>query len=250
MTITFHNVSFAYQPEVPVLRDISFEVKVREFLLVIGQNGAGKSTLLKLLNGILKPTAGRVDVAGYNTSTTPTAALAAQVCVTFQNPADQLFASTVRREVEFAPRNLKRTDLSELVDEALTLCGLRDSAPSHPYDLPFAGRRLLTIASAIASGSPFLAFDEPSAGLSQIEQVTLDTLITTLRAKARGFLVVSHDLELFLPYADRVMVLHRGRVTFAGGPQELISREGILRQAGLRLPTPLRLARILGGEVL
>jgi energy-coupling factor transport system ATP-binding protein len=245
MSIAFHNVSFAYQPDAQVLEDISFRIEAGEFLLIIGQNGAGKSTLLKLLNGILKPTAGRVNVAGLDTLMTPTAALAAQVCVTFQNPSDQLFASSVAREIEFGPRNLKRADISKLIEEALSLCKLGKVAASHPYDLPLAQRKLLTIASAVASGSPVLAFDEPSAGLSQIEQSTLDTLITALRQKKRGFIVVSHDLELFLPYATKVMLIHRGRVTFWGEPSEIFSREGILRQAGLKLPTPMRLAKIL-----
>jgi len=246
MSAEFQNVTFAYQPGLPVLRDVSFRVSAGEFLLIVGQNGAGKSTLLKLLNGILKPSSGRVVVAGLDTSVTTTSIMAAQVCVTFQNPADQLFASTVRAEVEFAPRNLRRPDRETLVEEALTLCELRTLAHSHPYDLPPAQRKLLTTASAIASGSPFLAFDEPSSGLSQVEQRILRMMIDRLREKRRGFLVVSHDLDLFLTLATRVIVLHQGRALYDGTPYGLLSQEKILRSAGLRLPMAMRLEKILG----
>jgi energy-coupling factor transport system ATP-binding protein len=250
MRIEFRNVHFAYEPAVPVLSDISFDLGTGNFLLILGQNGAGKSTLLKLLNGILKPTGGSILVASCDTAMNSTATLARHVCVTFQNPADQLFASTVRREIEFAPRNLKRPNVATLVEEALSLCELGPAALQHPYDLPLAQRKVLTVASAVASGSPFLAFDEPSAGLSQLERRLLDKLIRSLRANGRGLLVVSHDLELFLPYASDVLLLRQGRLTFLGKPEQLLKEKMILGAAGLRLPTLMRLKKDFGMELL
>lgn len=244
--IEFQQVRFAYGENSPALEDISFQVGEGEFLLIIGHNGAGKSTLLKLLNGIHKPSNGMVSVAGYNTRKHPTSFLAQYVSVTFQNPADQLFASSVRKEIEFAPHNLKRTEARQLVEEALSLFKLEDIALLHPYDLPLAQRKILTIASAVAAGTTFLAFDEPSAGLSQIENSLLDAALKTLMAKKRGFLVASHDFELFLPYATRVIVLSQGRLIFDGHSDEILRQENKLRIAGLKLPTTLRLKKILG----
>jgi energy-coupling factor transporter ATP-binding protein EcfA2 len=114
----------------------------------------------------------------------------------------------------------------------------------HPYDLPPPQRRLLTIASSIASGARFLAFDEPSAGLSQIERRVLETLLTELKNQKRGFIVVSHDLGLFLRYASQVLILSAGRNIFFGKPELLIEQEGLLRKAGLKLPLPLRLEKM------
>jgi energy-coupling factor transport system ATP-binding protein len=249
MKIEFRNVSFRYQDNHEVLNDLSFVVESGAFLLVIGQNGVGKSTLLKLMNGILKPSSGHVIVGGHDTATTPTSRLAGEVCVTFQNPADQIFAPSVRREIMFAPHNLKRSNADELVSHALSLCSLDSVSSHHPYDLPAPQRRLLTIASAIASGSPFLAFDEPSAGLSQIERVILERLLSELKRDGRGFVVVSHDLGLFLQYASHVLVLSSGRNIFLGTPGKLLEREGYLRKAGLKLPLPLRLQRLAGKEL-
>lgn len=245
MTIEFQHVCFGYQDNRRVLSDLSFRSTAGEFLIIVGQNGVGKSTLLKLLNGILKPTEGRVLVGDLNTSEHTTSRLAREICVTFQNPADQIFASSVWREVEFAPRNLKRENLESLVEQALSACGLLNVSSQHPYDLPPAKRKLLTVASAVASGARFLAFDEPSAGLSQIERTIFESLLSTLKQDGRGLIVVSHDLGLFLPYATKVLVLGQGRLIYFGEPGKLLEEEGFLRRAGLRLPLPLRLARLL-----
>ena len=246
MTLEFQNVSFEYRKGQPVLSDLSFSTSTEDLLLIIGQNGVGKSTLLKLLNGILKPTAGRVTVGDLDTSTHSIARLAGEICVTFQNPADQIFAPSVRKEIEFAPRNLKRENVDTLVEEALTLCDLAKVSSHHPYDLPAAQRKLLTVASAIASGTPFLAFDEPSAGLSQIERTVFENLLAKLRQGKRGLVVVSHDLGFFLRYATKVLILAERRLLFSGDPAIVLEQDGLLQQAGLQLPLPLRLARILG----
>ncbi|MBI3578638.1 MAG: ABC transporter ATP-binding protein [Ignavibacteriales bacterium] len=243
--IEFQHVSFAYGENPPALEDISFQVGEGEFLLIIGHNGAGKSTLLKLLNGINKPSNGTVSVAGHDTRKHPTSFLAQYIAVTFQNPADQLFASSVRKEIEFAPHNLKRKDVHQLVEEALSLFKLDAIASLHPYDLPLAQRKVLTIASSVAAGTSFLAFDEPSAGLSQLENSLLDTALKTLMAQKRGFLVVSHDFELFLPYATRIIVLSQSKLIFDGNSNEVLRQENKLRSAGLKLPTTLRVKKLL-----
>ena len=246
MSINFQQVSFAYPDNPPALEDISFQVGEGEFLLIIGHNGAGKSTLLKLLNGIHRPSNGGVSIAGHDTRKHPTSFLAQYVSVTFQNPADQLFASSVRKEIEFAPHNLKRGETRRLAEEALSLFKLDAIASLHPYDLPLAQRKILTIASAVAAGTPFLAFDEPSAGLSQVENFILDTALKTLMAQKRGFLVVSHDFELFLQYATRVLVLSHGKLIFDGNSDQVLREGNKLRAAGLKLPTTLRLKKLLG----
>jgi energy-coupling factor transport system ATP-binding protein len=249
MSIELRNVSFSYAVDKPVLHNLSCSIGTGEFLLVIGQNGAGKSTLLKLLNGILKPTSGNVLINGIDTTTQPTSRLAKEICVTFQNPADQIFASTIRAEVEFGPKNLKRDNAQQLVDDALSLCGLEALASHHPYDLPAAQRKLLTVASAIASGAPFVAFDEPSAGLSQLERSVFERLLTALKKGNRGLIVVSHDLALLLPYATTVLVLARGEMVYCGNANAVTGQSALIRKAGLRLPLPYRIGKMFGKQV-
>jgi len=246
MNLEYQNVGFEYEPGRPILRDLSFEAGPSDFLLIIGQNGAGKSTLLKLANGILKPTAGRILLGDLNTTQHKTSRLAREICVTFQNPSDQIFAPTVAQEVEFAPRNLRRQNPAGLALQAMALCSLDTVATQHPYDLPPAQRKLLTVASAVASGSPILAFDEPSAGLSQLEQKGLQRLLETLKHERRGLIVVSHDLGLFMRYATKVLVLRQNETLYYGDTMGLLVNEGILRRAGLTLPVPDRIFRMLG----
>jgi energy-coupling factor transporter ATP-binding protein EcfA2 len=227
------------------LRNISLDVASGRLLLLVGHNGAGKSTLLRLLNGMVRPEEGSVHICGKSTENRSTAELASDVAITFQNPADQLFASTVFQEVAFGPRNLARTDVDALVDSALRLCGLQSSRERHPYDLLLPERKLLTVASAIAMETPVLAFDEPSAGLSQHERTRLIQAFHELLGRGKTILVISHDLGLFLPLANQVVALEEGRIVFSGGVQELEQMIPILRKTGVRLPFPVRLQRMM-----
>lgn len=244
MSITLDHVSFSYGGDSFAVTNLSFSAENNELLLVVGPNGAGKSTLLKLLNGLFKPTSGTVTVNGRSTRTTPTSTLAKEICVTFQNPADQIFASTVRDELAFAPMNLRRSDVDRLVQSSAELFGLTPVLSSHPYNLSPAQRKLLAAASSVSSGASILALDEPTAGLSQPERVLLLSTLKTIRQN-RTLLIVSHDLNLFLPLATRVLALHRGEIVFEGSPGRFIRHSPEFRRLGFRLPIVMRLEHIL-----
>ena len=248
MSVRFENVSFSYDPQAVVLRDLSLEIPDGEFLLVVGHNGAGKSTLLKLMNGIVKPSAGRVTVCSRDTARTPVAHLAKDICVTFQNPGDQIFASTVLEEAAFGPRSLGRDDPQRLARLALELCGLAGASEHHPYDLAQPHRKLLTVASAIATGARILAFDEPSVSLSQPERTTLARALAHIRSEGRSLVIVSHDLGLFLPFADRLLILRTGSAPRVIAGNEARSHERTLANAGVRWPYAQRLERFLSGS--
>lgn len=243
MMVTLNNVSFSYVPGLPVLHEVSFTLNPGELLLVVGRNGAGKSSLLKLLNGILKPTSGNVLLSGLSTSTTPTSELSKHISVTFQNPADQIFASTVREEIEFGPRNTHQRDIRLKVEESIQLFGLSSIVKKHPYDLLPAQRKLLTIASAVSMGTSALALDEPTAGLSETEKRTLRDVLITLRNQQKGFIVVSHDLEFFLPLSTRVLLIDKGEIQFEGLHEKLLLSIA-LRKTGIRLPLARRLKSV------
>jgi energy-coupling factor transport system ATP-binding protein len=245
MSINVRNLTFGYSKEVTVLRDINLEIQQGEFVLLIGQNGAGKSTFLKLLNGILKPHSGSIHVNGLETTVTPTSKLAAHIAVTFQNPADQIFASTVRDEVLFGPKILGKPNPVNLTEQSLALFRMTDVASKHPYDLPPAQRKLLTIASAVASDASILAFDEPSASLSQTERLILLNGLGELRKANKTLMVVSHDLDVFVPLATRMIILSEGRIVHDGKPVDIVTHAGLARSAGLRLPLLLRLKRMV-----
>ena len=244
--IQFDNISFRYAHDIEVFRDLRVGIEAGEQILIVGRNGAGKSTFLKLLNGIVRPDSGDVMVGGLSTRKHPTSRLAAEVSVTFQNPAHQIFASTVLQEAEFAPKSLRRKNPRERAQEALRLFKLNEQAKSHPYDLSLAHRKLLTLASAVAADTPALAFDEPSVNLSRPEQLILLEAFKVLKKSGKTILIVSHDLELFLPICTRVLILNDGKATFFDAPEALVRNQNPLRRSGVRLPLVHRLRPYCG----
>ncbi len=248
MSIVLSNVSFAYPTFEPVLRGLDLSISSGESVLLVGQNGAGKSTVLKLLNGILKPTEGTVLINSLDTVQTPTATLASHIAVTFQNPADQIFASTVRDEVRFGPKTLRRPDFERLTDSALGLFHLQQFGSRHPYDLPVALRKLVTLASAVATDALILAFDEPSASLGQTERAILQSAFDTLRRQKKTLLVVSHDFDLFLSETTKLVTLGNSRILHVGAPTDIVMDPQVAAQARVKLSTPLRLQRIVSAS--
>jgi energy-coupling factor transport system ATP-binding protein len=216
-----------------------------ECVLIVGKNGAGKSTFLKLLNGILRPSAGTLKFDDMDTSNLATSKFASFVSITFQNPGDQLFASTVEEEIGFGTYNLNRNNPEHLITSALKLFKLERFRSAHPYDLSVAQRKLLTLASAAATGCPILGFDEPSANLSQPERITLSDAIKQLLGENRTILIVSHDFDVFFPLCNRVVVLGEGKFIFTGSGKEFISQASTFRKYEVRLSPSQRISRLL-----
>ena len=242
--LKFTDVTYHYGDGREALHNVFLEAISGEVLLIVGHNGAGKSTFLKLSNGILKPTGGRIVVNGKDSRTETATELAKEIAVTFQNPRDQIFASTVEQEISFGPRILNRKNAQDLAQHAIALFGFAQERQRHPYDLPLSRQKLLTTACAIASGSPILAFDEPSSGLSLPERKTL--INGLLEAKEnRLLIIISHDFDLFLPFASRVLILNHGTLVRETTAENLIRKEALLRRETLKLPLSLRLYNLL-----
>jgi energy-coupling factor transport system ATP-binding protein len=245
MNIDVTNVSFRYsESDDWVLKDLTCSVQGTGLTLVVGRNGAGKSTLLRLLNGLLKPSHGAVFINGVDTRSATTGLLAKSIVVTFQNPGDQLFAATVENELQYAPSQLGRRNVDELVARASGMFGFTQLLAVHPYDLLPAHRKLLTVASAVSSGSPILAFDEPSAGLSETERILLTAAMHELR-HSHTLLVVSHDFPLFLPVCDRILILGEKTLLFNGTVSDFLSQADGFRKRGILLPPSLRMRSLL-----
>jgi energy-coupling factor transporter ATP-binding protein EcfA2 len=244
MSIRLSNMSFRYSEEALTLDGLNLTIEQGDFVLMAGPNGAGKSTILKLLNGILKPGSGTITIDTLDTRVTPTAALASLIAVTFQNPVDQIFAATVRNEIMFGPKLLRRANPAKLTDKCIELFGLEQYASNHPYDLSPAHRKLLTVASAVATDTPILAFDEPTTSLSQPERLILLNALNELKREKRTLLIVSHDLDFFIPEATRLALLNDGRIIHIGSPHDLVSKPQLAKSAGLDIPLSFRIQRI------
>jgi energy-coupling factor transport system ATP-binding protein len=164
--IEFERVEFAYPDGTRALRSVSLRIEPGSRVAIVGENGSGKSTLLRHLNGLLRPSAGRVLLDGSDIGRIPVELLAARVGFAFQDPDLQIFAERVRDEVAFGPRNLgwDRLKLETAAAEAIHSVGLDDAYDANPFTLGYSRRKLVALASVLAMRTSVLVLDEPTTG--------------------------------------------------------------------------------------
>lgn len=260
--IRFEDVSFTYDPSevkrkrkrapaqrqadwgnspdsIWALSDVSFAVKPGEFLGIAGHTGSGKSTLVQHMNGILKPTRGRVMVRGLDMADKRSEAeLRGTVGVVFQYPEHQLFAETVYKDVAFGPRNLGLPDdeVGERVHRALSRVGLDFDAVSQksPFELSGGQQRRVAFAGILAMEPSVLVLDEPAAGLDPAGRRSFLQLIARLH-KQEGLTVVmvSHNMDDLAAMCDRVLIMNEGCLQSAGAPSRVFLDVEGLRSIGL-----------------
>jgi cobalt transport protein ATP-binding subunit len=230
------------------LTGIDLTVREGEFVALTGPNGSGKTTLAQHLNGLLRPTKGRVRVAGEVTAGVSVTTLARTVGYVFQNPDHQLFAETIADEVAFGPRNLgvAANEVRERVEEALAAVGLAGREGEDPFSLTKGERQRVAVASVLATRPRALILDEPTTGLDARERRSLMTLVRQLNEAGHTILCITHHLEIVAEYAHRMVVVRQGRLFLDGMTREILTREPDLAEAGLRPPDLVRLGSRLG----
>ena len=204
---------------------VSLTIGDGERVAIIGQNGSGKSTLVRQLNGLLRPTEGRVLLDGIDAASQRVAQLAAVVGLVFQDPDRQIFAGSVRAEVEFGPRNagLAGEALRVAVDEALSATGLTDDAATKPYDLGYSRRKLLALASVLAMKTPVVVLDEPTTGQDARGVRRIEGILDELAGAGRTVIAISHDMRFVADCFERVVVMRDGAVILDGSPEEVFA---------------------------
>jgi len=230
------------------LDGVDLEVSAGEFLALVGPNGSGKSTLVRHFNALLTPAAGRVTVAGLDTSCPHNVPeIRRLVGMVFQNPENQIVGSLVEEDVAFGPENLGLMpgEVKDRVDRALAVTGLSALKDRPPHLLSGGQKQLLAIAGALAVRPSVLVLDEP---LSMLDAVKKREILNFLRAlnQEEGVTVVmtTHSMEEAAA-AGRVAVMAGGRVVLEGAPAEVFAKEGVLEELGLELPAAAKIARAL-----
>jgi energy-coupling factor transport system ATP-binding protein len=227
--LRLESVSHIYQQGgVRALDEVSLTIGPGEVVALVGQNGSGKTTLVRHLNGLLRPTSGRVLVEGQDAARRTVAQLAREVGLVFQDPDRQIFAGSVRSEVEFGPRNvgLHGDELRRAVDEALAVVGLTEVARTNPYDLGASRRKLLALASVIAMRTPVLVLDEPTTGQDMAGVQRVRHAMREARDAGRTVIAISHDMEFVATEFERVVVMGGGQVLADGTPTEVFAPSG------------------------
>ena len=210
---------------VRALDGVDLRIAAGERIALIGQNGSGKTTLVRHLNGLLRPTEGRVLVDGTDASTMTVAQLASRVGLVFQDPDRQIFGGSVRAEVEFGPRNLGQsgTKLRDAVRGALEATGLTGDKATNPYDLGLSRRKLLALASVLAMRTPVLVLDEPTTGQDARGVELVRSIVDAVAGENRTVVAISHDMRFVAETFERVVVMRAGRIILDGPPDEVFA---------------------------
>ena len=233
--------------QIAALRGIDLTIERGEFLAIVGPNGSGKSTLVRHLNGLLLPTAGQVQVDGLLTSDPRNLwAIRQRVGMVFQNPDNQIVASTVEEDVAFGPENaaLPPDEIRRRVDEALATVGLAEYRTRPPQMLSGGQRQLLAIAGALATRPACIVFDEPASMLDPANRRQVLDTIRRLNVEGLTIILITQAMEEATA-ARRVLVIHKGRVAMDGPPAQVFEHGSQLRSWGLDLPAAVEIAHHL-----
>lgn len=246
--IEIEGLWYRYSNGHAALRDVNMRVARGEFVALIGQNGAGKSTLVKHLNGLHRPTRGRVLIDGIDTRRASTWQLARKVGHVFQNPDHQIFNESVWEEVCYGPRNLgySKARVAEAAEHALQAVGLLALKERHPYSLSKGQRQWLAIASVLSMEPEILVIDEPTTGQDRTQCARIMELVCGLHLQGRTILMVTHDMRIVAEHARRVVLMKDGQILLDGSPREVLSDFERLRETRVTPPQVTRVGAALG----
>ncbi len=246
--IKVRKLSHIFNNDIIALNNVDLDIYPGEFLAIIGKNGSGKTTLAKHLNGLLRPSSGVVFIKGRNISDMPLHEIAKEVGFIFQNPDNQIFESTVRKEIEFGLKNLGLDDdlIRQRVDRILKDLGIYDLAERHPMALSTGQRHRVAVASILVMDPEIIILDEPIAGQDYRGRREIINIIKKLNESGRTVILISHDMELVGEYAKRVIVMNQGKIMLDGSPSDVFVHEKLLSKFGIAPPPVTRLALRLG----
>lgn len=256
MSIKIENLVHVYMPKSPfekvALNNVNIEINEGEFVALIGHTGSGKSTLIQHMNGLLKPTSGRIVVDGEDITKdgVKLTDIRKKVGLVFQYPEYQLFEETIEKDIEFGPSNLGLSDdeITKRVKKSMEMVGLDYDTYRNksPFDLSGGQKRRVAIAGVIAMEPKVLILDEPTAGLDPKGRDDILEQIRVLHDEYKmTIILVSHSMEDVGKLAERIIVMNKGEVALEGTPAKVFKEVETLENIGLAVPQVTYLMREL-----
>ena len=236
--IKFENVSFGYEKEIPVIKNLSFSIKDGDTIGLIGANGAGKSTIMKLLLGLLQHK-GRIIVDSLEVEKKNYPEIRKKLGYVLQDSDNQVFMPTVYEDMMFAPMNygFTRDEAEKRVDETLKKLGLMELKHRHNHKISGGEKRMAAIATILAMDPEVILMDEPSTALDPMNR---RTLINTIKQLPQTKIIASHDLDMILETCNRVILLNHGEIVADGKTKELLTNRKLLEANRMELPLCLQ----------
>lgn len=253
--ITIENLTFEYmrgeesQP-VRAIRNLNLEIERGSFTAIIGKNGSGKSTLAKNLNGLLLPTEGVIYVDGYDTRDDSSIWNVRQTAgMVFQNPDNQLVSAIVEDDVAFGPENLgiDPVEIRRRVDKALEDVNMGQFKKKAPHLLSGGQKQRIAIAGVVAMKPKCIIFDEPTAMLDPKGRAEIMAIIDELHAEGITVILITHFMDEAVR-ADRVIIMHEGKILLDGTPQQVFEQEELIRSVNLDVPLMVEMGAKLRRE--
>jgi energy-coupling factor transport system ATP-binding protein len=248
MLLEFINVDFRYRnQQKSALDSIKFTLKRGEFIAIVGNNGAGKSTLLKHAIGLNKPLSGEVIIDQIKTSKTTAAKLAPIVSFLFQNPDNQLFASSVLKEVIYAPLNcgMSKEEALDRANTAINSVNLGEFTSTNPLKLSMGQKQRVAVASSLAMKPKIIILDEPTTGQDPTSLKGIMDLMLQEYQNGATIVMVTHDMNLVDRMANRTIVIHEGRQLLDDTTDKVFMNTEVMSQANLEPPIRIQMLKVL-----
>ena len=249
--LKLEQISFAYQENHPILKNISLSIPKGQRLAIVGKNGAGKSTLAKAICGFIT-TEGQYTSRGEDIKQESVKERAERVGYVLQNPNQMISTNMIFDEVALGLRlrGISEEDIKERVYQALKTCGLYEFRKWPISALSYGQKKRVTIASILVLGPEILVLDEPTAGQDQRNYTDIMEFLDSLQEKGHTIVMITHDMQLMLDYSDRALVVSDGQILADLSPAELFTHPDILQEANLKETSIFALANRLGMDPL
>lgn len=247
MSIKVNNLSYIYDEGMPfetiALDNIDFEISEGEFIGLIGHTGSGKSTLIQILDGLLKPSKGKVLINNKNIfeKNENSKKMRKKIGLVFQYPEHQLFEETIYKDISFGPKNLglDKDEINKRVCESMDLVGLEFEKYKDisPFELSGGQKRRAAIAGVLAMDPDVLILDEPTAGLDPKGRDEILNQIKKMNEKKnKTVILVSHSMEEIANLVNRLIVLSKGKKVLDGSVRDVFKKADLLKKIGLGVP--------------
>ena len=253
MGINFSKVAFTYNRY--VISDVDLQINdSNEFICILGHTGSGKSTLVQMMNALLVPTKGAIDIDGNVITPKKQENLKSvrkKVGLVFQFPEYQLFEETVLRDVSFGPKNFRIENPEEKAKEAMNLFKLDNSFyDKNPFLLSGGEMRKVAISGILASDPEVLILDEPTVGLDPLtKQELIDLLKRINQENKKTLIIVTHDMDVVWQVATRVVVIDDNKIVYDGNKYDLFKNEQLIRQHSLDVPEIIKILKELNDKL-
>ncbi|MCB2295097.1 energy-coupling factor transporter ATPase [Clostridium algoriphilum] len=256
MSIKIENLTYIYMPKTPfekkAIDNVSIEINQGEFVALIGHTGSGKSTLIQHINGLLKPTLGRllIDDMDITKKKVKLTSIRKKVGLVFQYPEYQLFEETIEKDIAFGPKNLglDNDEINKRVQRAMKIVGLdyEEYKDKSPFEISGGQKRRVAIAGVVAMEPQILILDEPTAGLDpKGRDDILNKIVQLYKENNITIILVSHSMEDVAKVANRILVMDKGKCILDGTPEKIFREIETLENVGLAVPQMTYLIRDL-----